>query len=88
MADNGSMVCTLYLLKAGHDTPSCGRTEHSACRTLPYTLQVFYNYTQQQFKIFPDLNIITDKDLMFDTNLLVSFRFTFSFFSGLKRIKK
>ena len=64
-------VCKLYLMVDGNDMPRCGSTEHSACRTLLWSLDVYYNYTQQVGGIMPVLRIITDISLAFNKFLVV-----------------
>ncbi len=58
-------------MNAGKDVSSCGFSEPSACHTLSWTLDVFYNYTQQHLKSWPILQIETDKDLSLEKKLMV-----------------
>ncbi len=58
-------------MKAGHDTQSCGSTEQSACKTLPWALCMFYECTQH-YSILPALDLEIDQDLVFDRKLMVN----------------
>ncbi len=67
-----STVCKMYLLDEGKDMSHCGSTEQSACRTLPYVLDAYYNYTRPLNVKVPLLNIITDDTLVVNKSLVVS----------------
>ncbi len=69
--ESGKDVCRLYLMKLGHDSPSCGFTEYSACRTLWRTLQSVQNYKKQHNIALDALHIITDDDMQFNQGIMV-----------------
>ena len=66
------MACKLYMIAKGQDTNSCGGTLQTACNTLVWTLDLFYNGTHQYNSTLPSLQIVTDTDLMFNRALMVS----------------
>ncbi len=72
------MACKLYMKAKGQDTYSCGSTLQTACNTLAWTLDQFYNGTHQNNSTLPSLQIVTDTNLMFNRVLMVSMAFFIS----------
>ena len=65
-----------FLSQDGSDTPSCGRNEVSACRTLHWLLDRFYNATGHLNE--KTLSLMTDISLVINDILAVSIYFKMS----------
>ena len=68
-----------YLSQNGHDAPECGRINVTACKTLVYLLERFYNTSDENMT----LTLFTDSDLILDYELKVSVKLTI--FTARKR---
>ena len=64
------MTGTWYIGVQGKDTLNCGTSYKNACFTLSYLLKRSYSETHS-----PVAQIITDKDLVINKNLVVSEKF-------------
>ena len=60
-----------YLLQNGTNSPTCGPTVLTACRTLPWLLGVFYNESTGHKIKLPWLNLISGKAIVIDQDILV-----------------
>ena len=79
-----------YLSQNGHDAAECGRNNVTACKTLVYLLERFYNTSHENMTLM----LFTDSDLILDYKLKVSVKRTtftaqmLSFLFHLDYIKK